>query len=235
MENKDGVVYLENGKLTIINPEGLGRYPRITAGENVEIYIDGVKDNNEIVVSQDIECLIEFKINNINKSKKLDLEITEDKLKAFLIIEIIPEQILEIQDTEPANHIKIDTKIKEKIFPEVNKKEIIELLNVHNISYGIKHNYISQLLKQNGDLNGKYLIAEGKKAEAGQNAEIIKSEEYKKKDENLFNVIDSIDKGETICYKKEAVPGKAGVNVFSEKISPPTVKDINLKQGEMYS
>lgn len=231
MESKDGIVCLENGSLTITNPVGLGRYPRITAGENVDIYIDGSKENNEIVVSQDVENLIEFKINNTRKIKKLDIEITEDKLKSFLIIKLIPEQILEIKDKEPANHIKVETKSKEKVFPKVNKEEVIELLNENDINYGIKDNYLSRILEKSGDLSGKYLIAEGKSAEPGQDSEIIKSEKYKKKNENLFNVIDSIDKGETICYKKEAVPGKAGVNVFSEKIPPSPVKDLKLKAG----
>ena len=86
MENKDGIVYLENGQLTIINPEGLGRYPRVTAGENVEIYIDGEKENKEVVVSHDIEDLISFKLKKVKKSKDLKLKVTEDKLKAYLII-----------------------------------------------------------------------------------------------------------------------------------------------------
>lgn len=232
LENKDGIVYLENGNLTIINPEGLGRYPRITAGENVEIYIDGERENKEVVVSQDVEDLIEFKIKIVKKSKKIDIDITNDKLKAYLIIEIVPEQRLELKDTaEPANQIKIGTESKEEIFPEVSKEEIIEFLNLNNISHGIKHDYLNQILTQDGNLSGKYLIAEGKKAEKGQNAEIIKSEKYKNNEENFFNVIDSIDKGEAICYKKEAVKGKAGVNVFSENILPPSVKDLKLVAG----
>ncbi|RAK04207.1 hypothetical protein C8C77_104164 [Halanaerobium saccharolyticum] len=232
MENKDGIVYLENGNLTIINPEGLGRYPRIKAGENVDIYIAGEKESKEVVVSQDVEDLIEFKINKVKRRKKLDIELTENKLKAYLIIEIIPEQRLVLKNTEAANQIKVETKSKEEIFPEVRKEEIIELLNFYNISYGIRHDYLNQILTQERNLSGKYLIAEGRKAEAGQNAEIIKSEEYKKKEENLFNVIDSIDKGEMICYKKKAVEGKIGINVFSERIPPPPVKDLELKAGK---
>ncbi|TDO78289.1 hypothetical protein DFR79_13031 [Halanaerobium saccharolyticum] len=232
MENKDGIVYLEDGKLTIINPEGLGRYPRIIAGENVEIYIAGEKESKEVVVSQDAEDLIEFKIKKVKKSKNLTTEISEDKLKAYLIIEITPEQRLELKDTEAANQIKVETESKEKIFPKVNKDEIIELLNLHNISHGIKHDYLNQFLAQEGNLSGRHLIAEGRKAEKGKNAEIIKSEEYKKREENLFNVIDSIDKGEMICYKQKAVEGKAGINVFSERIPPPPVKDLKLSAGK---
>lgn len=232
MENKDGVVYLENGNLTIINPEGLGRYPRIISGENVEIYIDGKKESKEVVVSEDAEDLIEFKISSIKKSKKLDIEISKNKIKAYLIIEIVPEQRLELKDTEPSNQIKVEAEGKKEIYPVLKKEEIIELLNLHNISYGIKHAQLNQLLKQEGNLSGKYLIAEGKKAEKGKNAEIIQSEKYKNREENLFNVIDSIDKGETICYKTEAVAGISGINVFSERISAPPVKDLQLVAGK---
>jgi len=232
LENKDGIVYLENGQLTIINPEGLGRYPRVTAGENVEIYIDGEKENKEVVVSHDIEDLISFKLKKVKKSKDLKLKVTEDKLKAYLIIKITPEQQLEIKDTEPANHIKIETKSQDEIFPELSKNEIIELLNFHNINYGVKHDQISKIMAQKGNKSGEYLIAEGRKPKRGEDAQIIKSENYQQREENLFNVIDSIEKGETICYKKKAVEGKAGVNVYSDRISPPPVKDISLKAGK---
>ncbi|SIR40009.1 FapA family protein [Halanaerobium kushneri] len=232
MENKDGIVYLENGNLTIINPEGLGRYPRITAGKNVEIYINGEKENKEVVVSQDIEELIELKIKQTNKSKELNIKVSRNKLKAYLLIDLIPEQKLEIKDKEPANHIKIETKSQKKVYPKISKTEILELLDYYNISYGINHDQISKIMTQKGNLNGEYLIAEGKKAKKGENAQVIKSEKYKQRDENLFNVIDSIEKGETICYKKKAVEGEYGMNIFSDRISPPPVKNIELKAGK---
>ena len=87
-------------------------------------------------------------------------------------------------------------------------------------------------MAQKGNKSGEYLIAEGRKAKRGEDAQIIKSENYQQREENLFNVIDSIEKGETICYKKKAVEGKAGVNVYSDRISPPPVKDISLKAGK---
>jgi len=198
LENKDGIVYLENGNLTIINPEGLGRYPRITAGKNVEIYINGEKENKEVVVSQDIEELIELKIKQTNKSKELNIKVSRNKLKAYLLIVLIPEQKLEIKDKEPANHIKIETKSQKKVYPKISKTEILELLDYYNISYGINHDQISKIMTQKGNLNGEYLIAEGKKAKKGENAQVIQSEKYKQRDENLFNVIDSIEKGETM-------------------------------------
>ena len=232
MENKDGAVYIENGKLHVIDPQGLGRYPRITASENVDLYIDGQKENNEIVVSKNVEDLIEFKINTVQKKKDLKIKISSDKLKAYLIVDIIPEQNIEIKDTEEKNHITIETISKNITYPVIKKKEIMDLLNKNNISYGIKHDQINNLTYRKEDLSGKYIIAEGKEVKLGKNAKIIKNDKYKNLKDNMFNVIDSIDKGEIICYKKEAKPGKPGINVFSEKISPPNVKDIKLQAGK---
>ena len=232
LENKDGMVYLEDGKLRVIDPEGLGRYPRISAADNVEIYIDGKKEGKEIVVSEDLEGKIEFEFDYLKMQKDLDIEISDNKLKAYLVVKITPEQKLKIKDTQPSNQIIVETEAEEKVFPQLNKKEILDLLNYYNISHGIKHDCISEIAAKEKNPSGRYLIARGRAAEAGENAEIIESEKYKNKENNMFNVIDSIDKGEIVCRKKEAVPGKAGVNVYSERIYPPPVKDIELKAGK---
>ena len=140
LENKDGMVYLEDGKLRIIDPEGLGRYPRISAADNVEIYIDGKKEGKEIVVSEDLEGKIEFEFDYLKMQKDLDIEISDNKLKAYLVVKITPEQKLKIKDTQPSNQIIVETEAEEKVFPQLNKKEILDLLNYYNISHDIKHN-----------------------------------------------------------------------------------------------
>lgn len=235
MENKDGVVYLKNGKLNITDPEGLGRYPRIKTGENVRIYINGKKEGKELVVNQDLADKIEFKFESITANKELKIEISDDKLKAYLIISLTPRQQLILKDTEASNHIVVETESKAKVYPDLDKKEIIDLLDYHDIKFGIKHDYINQIVAASDDLSGEYLVAEGKAPKTGQDAEVIKSEKYKQQDqqdENFFKQIDSIDKGELICFKRELIPGKAGTNVFAEEISPPLVKDIELIAGK---
>lgn len=82
MENKDDVSYLKDGKLYINDTEGLGSYPRISAGKDVEIYLDDKKINDEIVVS---ESSLEDTILDLNNFiKKLNLEFDSKSLKAYL-------------------------------------------------------------------------------------------------------------------------------------------------------
>lgn len=160
MENKDGVVYLKNGKLNITDPEGLGRYPRIKTGENVRIYINGKKEGKELVVNQDLADKIEFKFESITANKELKIEISDDKLKAYLIISLTPRQQLILKDTEASNHIVVETESKAKVYPDLDKKEIIDLLDYHDIKFGIKHDYINQIVAASDDLSGEYLVAE---------------------------------------------------------------------------
>jgi hypothetical protein len=231
LENKDGFVAVKNSQLIITDPEGLGRYPRIEAAENIDIYVKGEKQNNEIVVSKDVENEIEFKINNKAKEKQLSLEIAKDRMEANLVIAMTAEQVLQIKDKEAANQIVIETVNKEQNYPRIFKREILNLLNSKQINYGIKHDYITEVINQPGDISGKYLIAEGKRAEAGIDAKLIKSEDFREEEETLFTVIDSIDKGKIICYKEKAIPGKSGINIFSDRIPAPPVNDFELEAG----
>ncbi|MGM0410590.1 MAG: flagellar assembly protein A [Bacillota bacterium] len=230
--NENGYVEVDDGEVKIKNPQGLGRYPRIEAGKNVELFIEGNLIKDEVVVSEEVEDKITIKIKKVDAKKELNLEINADKTKAFLKINIRAEQKLKLKDIAPANKLTIQTKVISETYPEVKKEEIEKLLNDYNICYGIKKDKINEIVNKKRNYENKYLIAEGKKAIKGKDAKIIKTKSFKEHKEKTFNTIESFEAGEVICFKKEAIPGKKGINIFNEEIPPPPVRNITLKAGD---
>ena len=230
---KDGLVKIEDGKLYIQDPTGLGRYPRIKPGENIRLYIDNQLVDKEIIVSETNQEKIDWEIIPSSDRKNLDIEITEDKLKAYLAIELVPSRKLKVKDTGPANSIKISTKVIEEKYPEITREEIVDFLHDNNILYGIKQEKIDKIIKDQKNENyQKVLIAEGKDCQEGEDARVIESEAYRAHGKELFNTIDSFARGEVICYKKDPVPGRKGIDVTGSTIKEPPVNDIKLKAGK---
>ncbi|WP_290766941.1 FapA family protein [Halanaerobium sp.] len=231
MKNKDGVAYLRDGKLYISDPEGLGRYPRISAGKDVELYLEDNKIKDEIVVSESSLKDIVLDLNNTIKKKDLNLKFDNKGLKAYLEISTSPAKKLSLKNIQPSNIIKVKSEVVDEIYPEVNEKEIRSLLQEKSVSYGIKEEVIKDIVSSR-EYNDSYLVAEGKQAESGKDAEIITTEKYKERKNKIFNEINSVEKGDTICYKKSLKKGNPGINVFGEEIKPAAVKDIELRAGE---
>jgi hypothetical protein len=229
--SKDGIVEIRNGKIHIEDPNGLGRYPRIEAGNHLNLYVEDKLVESDVIVSRNICGKIRWEIAPCSKDKKINIDFTDNKLKAYLNIELVPFRKLRIKDVGPANSIKICTEVIDERYPVITKGEIVDFLHKKDIYYGIKQDKIDEILNYQNSKPIRVLIAEGKEYQEGEDAQIITSNVYKEHREEPFNTIDSITKGEIICYKKELVPGQEGIDVTGEKISPPSVKDIELKAG----
>src|SRR5690554_401819 len=229
-DNSDGLVWVEDGQLKIEVPRGLGRYPRISAGKNIELYVDGerLSEDEEIVINSKNQV----KIRGINGEKRFDyrIAISEDNMKAYLIIEIKPYTEYRVVDTSPASFLMIKAELIEESYPEIPVKEIKAEIKKMGISYGIREEELNRAL--NTRKSGKYLIAEGEKTKEGKDARIILVKNKKLDYDNAFNEIESFAIGEVIAVKTPAITGTPGVNVLGEKIKPPEPRDFELIAGD---
>lgn len=125
---------------------------------------------------------------------------------------------------------------------EYKIEDLKKLLAEKNIEYGIKENVIKRVLKRRQPVKQK-VIAEGKKAEAGEDGYLIYHfEENKEKVGTLRedgtmdfyskNLINNIRRGEKIVTMVEPTEGKPGIDVFGEEIKPPASKPVKLPRAK---
>ncbi|CCU80759.1 Protein of unknown function DUF342 [Halanaerobium saccharolyticum subsp. saccharolyticum DSM 6643] len=150
--------------------------------------------------------------------ENLKIEISADKLKAFLII-----------NTE-VNDLDLELADIEKVLAE------------ENISYGINKTKIKTILDKDKYPN-KTLIAEGKAPTPGKDGKLIYHFEEKKKqagtlrkdgtmDFHSLDLINNVRKGEKIVTKVEAEAGKPGINIKGQKVAPPKMKNPKLPRSK---
>ncbi|MCR4842448.1 MAG: FapA family protein [Eubacterium sp.] len=123
----------------------------------------------------------------------------------------------------------------------MTKGDIIEGLRRERIRYGIQEDVISDFL-ENPKYCTDYIIAKGDEMVRGTEGHI---DYFFETEKNLapklnpdgtvnyheLNMISLVKEGELLAKLTPPVDGKAGVNVFGEKIKPPAVKKIALKYG----
>jgi len=81
----DGSIEIRNGELLFTPPRGLGRFPLIMAGENVEIYLNGNKIETPSFISD--QDKVQIKTLDTGPSVNLEISLTEDNMKAFFFIQ----------------------------------------------------------------------------------------------------------------------------------------------------
>jgi len=147
----------------------------------------------------------------------LDIEMSNDYYSAFLIVDIFNENI------------------------KISAKEIEQVIEEKNIVHGIDYLMIEKIAQN--PVEGKYIIASGKKHVNGKNAEIqykfdvntkLRPEEnddgsvdYKK-----MHLLKKVEKEESLAIKIPIVEGENGVTVTGKDIYAKKGKDVNFKIGK---
>ncbi len=163
-----------------------------------------------------------FKIaKNINlpsEDDKVEIEVSNDGLKAFI-------------NFTPGRDGK-----------EFSYEDIESLLKEKNISFGLKKDKMKKVINRRQPVK-KEVIAEGKKAEPGEDGYLVYHFEEKENkvgtlredgtmDFHSKKLINNVRRGEKIVTKIDSTPGIAGKDVFGEEIEPPTPKEVKLPRAK---
>lgn len=158
----DGLVWILNGRVFVRNEVKFGMPPIINPCDGVKLYINGVEYNHLTTVNE--KDVIELKPVDVEIELTLDIEISDDKLKAYGIY--TPPQVIKnmVVDTYPVN--KLDVQVTQVVLEtkKVTKQQLIKhIKNNSNISFGIIDSVLEEIC--NSNTSGRFLIAEGKTAE----------------------------------------------------------------------
>ena len=153
-----------------------------------------------------------------SEDDKVEIEISNDSLKALL-------------NFTPGRDGR-----------EFTYQDLKELLAEKNISYGIKENKLQRVLQKRQPVN-KEVIAEGKKAEPGEDGYLIYH--FEEKDSSIGtmredgtmdfhskNLINNVRRGEKIVTLVEPTAGEPGRDVFGQEIEPPKPKSVKLPRAK---
>ncbi len=217
------------------------RYPIVLPGKNLTLYHDNERINSPELITENI--VLHYELPEEEARKEIDLEITENELKAYIEISFQPAKHYELIFEETRDGILIEGREHQKEDEEniqITEKEIKKILGDGGVFYGINEEKIDEIVSRGKQ--GKFLVAEGKYPEEGMDAHIeerLPSRNHNKDDvlksdkiDHYRNIIGSILPGEVVAEKIKLVEGKPGKTVTGKEIPPPQVKDIKLTPGE---
>lgn len=232
---KNGKIKVVLGKIIVINPVGEGKYPTITPSSKGMLTINGkeIYETTKVNESDEIEFL-----SNDKLSKNIKVDISKDKMEAYISFEYKNAVKINIKDSNPVENLVIDVYEEEMDCRGLlSKEEIEQLLKEANVIYGVKEEAIEEITKaQNG---GRVLVAEGlkpidaidEKIEFVFNKEDVSIGEYEKIDYKNINKINGIEATAIIGKVIKGEDSKFGINVFGQEVKPKKNKRKIIRCG----
>ena len=232
---KNGKIKVVLGKIIVINPVGEGKYPTITPSSKGMLTINGkeIYETTKVNESDEIEFL-----SNDKLSKNIKVDISKDKMEAYISFEYKNAVKINIKDSNPVENLVIDVYEEEMDCRGLlSKEEIEQLLKEANVIYGVKEEAIEEITKaQNG---GRVLVAEGlkpidaidEKIEFVFNKEDVSIGEYEKIDYKNINKINGVEATAIIGTVIKGEDSKFGINVFGQEVKPKKNKRKIIRCG----
>lgn len=232
---KNGKIKVVLGKIIVINPVGEGKYPTITPSSKGMLTINGkeIYETTKVNESDEIEFL-----SNDKLSKNIKVDISKDKMEAYISFEYKNAVKINIKDSNPVENLVIDVYEEEMDCRGLlSKEEIEQLLKEANVIYGVKEEAIEEINKaQNG---GRVLVAEGlkpidaidEKIEFVFNKEDVSIGEYEKIDYKNINKINGVEATAIIGKVIKGEDSKFGINVFGQEVKPKKNKRKIIRCG----
>jgi len=202
-------------------------------GDGQPVHYQQIKnalDNKEIIEVdwQEVQSVIQDAANEwmkiaprrpeLDKDGRVEVEISKDKLKAFL-------------SYYPALGGR-----------KLKTEDVLKELRDTGVTYGIKEEIMGQLIENRKPVE-HLLIAEGNSPLPGKDARLIYHFEQKtdsigteREDGSIdfFNLglITNVQPGDILVTKEDAEAGKSGIGVTAEELPPPEPGDKNLPSGK---
>jgi len=245
MEDKEVITIIDNR--LIMEAEPINKYPVVRPDKYITLYVNGEKTKGPIIISNEKEIIIE--IAKAKQDNLIEIEVTEDRLKAYLRINQQERKRLRpnlVKDPSRIGDFVITTK-EETVTKQhkVTLEEVYKKLGELGIKYGLNEAAITQAIENPGE---RILIAEGIAPVCCIDEEIeylFSQKEADPQQENLAELASSAEKidffgyrktcsvkiGQILAVKKPARSGKPGIDIFGEVIPVREPQVIEWKIG----
>ncbi|MFZ5647692.1 MAG: DUF342 domain-containing protein [Bacillota bacterium] len=234
-----GVAWVKEGIVFVRDPEGEGSLATITPGQGVDLYVNSVLQKDRVQVSS--ADRIEVKLAKKEFPGKFKLELTKDKMEAYLIVE--PTRMLthKLVCQKPQQHLVLKTVVREKLVSPLNLEQFKELLSEANVVTGADFGEAVRLIYN--PEQARVLVARGipPGPPVDEKVEIQYPQNFKftpviKEDGtvdyyNLKNIC-CVEEGALLAQKHSGIPGTPGQNVCGEVVLPPPPRKVVLRAGK---
>ena len=231
-----GAAWVKDGKIFVSDPEGQGRPATLTPTQGVELYVNGSLQAGQVpVLSTD---RIEVKLIQRELTGFFHIEVTEDKMKANLVVD--PARIIsyELIDQEPRQHLVLEKNFWEELRSPFDLDQLQQAISDTNVTFGI--NLSEAFSSIVNPQRAKVLVAKGLPPEppADERVEILFQQSFdlspviredgKVDYHNIRNII-CVEEGAALAYVHQETPGKPGIDVYGEPVLPPPPRKVVLK------
>ncbi|MCX7884393.1 MAG: FapA family protein [Caloramator sp.] len=232
--------FKERGKIGILNgeivftPKELP--PSIIVGEGVKVKINNILVIEKSYVNENDK--IDIELEHKEAKRIVDIEVSEDKMQAFIKIRYEPKIVYKLKDKEPQSEILIEAeKYIEEYPPKFTKEEIEEILKTNKIKYGIQWQVINAVVE-----GGEALIAKGLEPTeaiddkidyffAIENKKVLVEKDGKV---DFYNTgeIQCVEPGQVLAVRHVGKDGKVGYDVHGNVIIPKKRKIVKIVKGQ---
>lgn len=237
--NKSGKISVKNGQVIVKDPKTDGMPATINPIDGMKVLVDGSEINKRSKVNENsfIELVFEENI----AERRMNISIVPNKMKAYVSIKYIPQNVYMIEDSEPTDNLDIKVRTKEQIFPKpYNLEEINEQLSSNGIKAGIIEENLCKLTLLE-DMNN-ILIAQGKECIDNtddvieikfhiNNEKKFSEDKEGKIDYKSIGYIKAVKKGEILAIRHEGKEGKDGIDVLGNIVKHKKGKKKKLVGG----
>lgn len=239
--NRDGFIacgtaWVKEGRIYVSASSGAGQAPAVIPAEGIDVVINGTKVSGKTPVNENDEItLIPW---TSDKPGTFKIRIEPGGLAAVLELEVATTVSYAIEDCGPENELVLKSVKSEVRSCPFSLDELMRELGRQNITYGVKHSEIQDILVSAAD--GSYLIAEGAppgKAVNGWVELTFKSEQKNgsvesKVDYRDLAEIPTVDPGQLLAVLHPAVQGTPGRTVTGDIILPEIPRAAEIKAGK---
>lgn len=229
-------VNIQDNKLII---DGTDQKFLIKSEENIELYLGEKKIERPTFITKDDEVIILG--NNEEASRNLKINISKDKLRAYITIEYTDGKkvIPAVKVKENVINI-VASEIEIKKAPYYSRGELLETLRESNIRYGLKKEVLDTLNLESNLEN--ILIAEGTEAVNDEEDRIeikfenvkraVEADSDKRVDYKNFYTTVNVNAGQIIAEKIIGKVGKDGIDIYGNVLTRKIKHNIKFKAAE---
>ncbi len=212
----------------------------IESCSGISLTVNGISISPYTIYNLTAEDTIECIPTVIEAEKKMDIKISEDKMKAYATIEYTPEYTYKLKDCEFTDSLKLQAqKVPSQNYNKYTVKELIDALHKLKIKQGIKTEVLEEVCE--GTLGAEILVAEGipQTDDKEDEIKILFADKEKntleetstteKIDYRNLTQIANVQKGEVLAVKIPGVVGKNGTDIFGAVVPKKTLRSKVFK------